>query len=125
MSVLAWVGLGLAGGVGAVARALLTQAVTARVGRRPSLPYGTLAVNLSGAFALGLVAASGLDGDALRIVATGLLGAFTTFSTWMLETERTAAGAAEAGGSRGRAALNVVVSLAAGLLAVWLGRDVV
>jgi fluoride exporter len=117
VSVFAWVGLGLAGGVGAVARALLTHAVNVRAGR--AFPYGTLAVNLSGALALGLLAGSGLDGDALRIAGTGLLGAYTTFSTWMLETERAATGR-----HHGRAALNVVVSIAAGLLAVWLGRDV-
>jgi CrcB protein len=115
VSAVAWVGLGLAGGCGAVARALLTHAVNVRAGR--AFPFGTLAVNLSGAIVLGVLAGSGLSGDALRIVGTGLVGAYTTFSTWMLETQHAAAG-----GHRGRAVANIAVSLAAGLLAVWLGR---
>jgi CrcB protein len=115
MSALAWVAVGLTGGCGAVARALLTHAVNVRAGR--ALPYGTLAVNLSGAAVLGVIAGSGLSGDALRIVGIGLVGAYTTFSTWMLETQH-----ADSVGHRGRAIANIVISLAAGLLAVWLGR---
>ena len=117
MSAVAWVAVGLAGGCGAVARALLTHAVNVRAGR--AFPYGTLAVNLSGAVVLGVIAGSGLSGDALRIVGIGLIGAYTTFSTWMLETHH-----AYALGHRGRAVANIAVSLAAGLLAVWLGRTV-
>ena len=87
-----------------------------RAGR--AFPWGTLAVNLSGAFALGLLVGAAVGGDALRLAGTGFLGAYTTFSTWMLETHRLA----EDG--RGRAALaNVAVSLAAGLLFAWLGRE--
>jgi CrcB protein len=115
MSAIAWIAVGLAGGCGAVARALLTHLVNIRAGR--SFPYGTLAVNLSGAVVLGVLAGSGLSGDALRIAGTGFLGAYTTFSTWMLETHH-----ADATGHRGRAVANIVLSLAAGLLAVWLGR---
>ena len=117
MSAVVWVAVGLAGGCGAVARALLTHLVNVRAGR--AFPYGTLAVNLSGAVVLGVIAGSGLSGDALRIVGTGLIGAYTTFSTWMLETHHT-----NALGHRGRAVANIVVSLVAGLLAVWLGRTV-
>jgi len=115
MSALAWVAVGLAGGCGAVGRALLTHAVNVRAGR--AFPYGTLAVNLSGAVALGVIAGSGLSGDALRIAGLGLIGAYTTFSTWMLETHH-----ADAAGHRARAVANIAVSLAVGLLAVWLGR---
>ena len=64
-----------------------------------------------------LVGAAAGD-DAPRLLAAGLLGAYTTFSTWMLETERLAAG-----GRRRAAAANIAVSLALGLLAVWLGRE--
>jgi fluoride exporter len=117
MSAVAWVAVGLAGGCGAVARALLTHFVNVRAGR--AFPYGTLAVNLSGALVLGVIAGSGLSGDALRIVGIGLVGAYTTFSTWMFETHH-----ANATGHRGRAVANIAVSLAAGLLAVWLGRAV-
>jgi CrcB protein len=117
MSAVVWVAVGLAGGCGAVARALLTHAVNVRAGR--AFPYGTLAVNLSGAVVLGVIAGSGVSGDALRIVGMGLLGAYTTFSTWMFETHH-----AHATGHRGRAVANIAVSLAAGLFAVWLGRTV-
>ena len=117
MSAVAWVAVGLAGGCGAVARALLTHLVNIRTGR--AFPYGTLTVNLSGASFSACMAGSGLSGDALRIVGTGLLGAYTTFSTWMFETHH-----ANALGHRGRAVANIAVSLAAGLLVVWLGRSV-
>jgi fluoride exporter len=117
MSAVAWIAVGLAGGCGAVGRALFTHLVNVRAGR--AFPYGTLAVNLSGAVVLGMIAGSGLSGDALRIVGTGLIGAYTTFSTWMLETHHV-----NALGHRGRAVANIAVSLAAGLLALWLGRTV-
>jgi fluoride exporter len=106
-------GIGLLGGVGAVARFLLDGAVTARAGS--GFPWGTLAVNLSGAFALGLLV--GVADDTYRLLGTGLLGAYTTFSTWMLESHRL--------GEDGRlrvGALNFALSLAAGIAAVWLGR---
>ncbi len=48
----------------------------------------------------------------------GLIGGYTTFSTWMLESERLAVA-----GARGVAAANIVVSLLAGVGAVWLGRE--
>jgi fluoride exporter len=117
MSAVTWIALGLAGGCGAVARALLTHAVNVRAGR--AFPYGTLAVNLSGAAVLGVIAGSSLSGDALRIVGIGLIGAYTTFSTWMFETHH-----ADATGHRDRAIANIAVSLVAGLFAVWLGRTV-
>ncbi len=78
MSALVWVGVGLLGGLGAVARVLLT-----RVGGGPV--RGTLWVNLVGALGLGAMAGAGVGGDALLLLGGGLLGAFTTFSTWMAE----------------------------------------
>ena len=89
--------LALAGGAGAVARFLIAS--------RLPVPYGTLAVNVSGAFALGLL------GDSF-ILGTGFVGAYTTFSTWMLETN---------GLDRRPACLNIVGSLALGLAAAGLG----
>jgi fluoride exporter len=117
MSAPAWIAVGLAGGCGAVARALLTHAVNLRAGR--AFPYGTLAVNLTGALALGILAGAGVSGDAQRIAGVGLLGGYTTFSTWMYETQHVAER-----GHRTRAALNIVLSLALGLVAVWLGRAI-
>ena len=115
MSAAVLLGLGLLGGVGAIARFVLDGAVSARVGR--TVPFGTLAVNVSGAFLLGLLAGAAVAGDAYRLAAPGLLGAFTTFSTWALESHRL--------GEDGRlrlGALNFAVSLALGIGAAWLGR---
>ena len=58
-----------------------------------------------------------LHGDRLTLVATGLLGSYTTFSTWMFDSHRLLRD-----GRRTHAALNLAASLALGLLAVWLGR---
>jgi fluoride exporter len=55
-------------------------------------PVGTLVVNVSGSFALGVVVglllAHGLDPDVRTVVGTGFLGAYTTFSTYSYETVR-------------------------------------
>jgi len=115
MSAPAWIGVALLGGVGALARFLLDAAV-AESAAGP-FPAGTLAVNLSGAAALGLVAGAALHGTALAIVAGGGLGSYTTFSTWMFESQRL--------GEAGRATLlwlNIGLSLLAGLVAVSLGH---
>jgi fluoride exporter len=117
VTLLVLLAVGVVGGLGAIARFLLDGAVGARLGR--DLPFGTLAVNVSGAFALGILAGVALTGDAYRIAGTGFLGAFTTFSTWMFESHRL--------GEDGRlrdGALNIAVSLALGLAAAWLGRHV-
>jgi fluoride exporter len=115
VSLAGWVGIAVLGGVGALARFALDVAVAKRAGS--AFPWGTLAVNVSGAFLLGFVVGVALTGEALVLVATGLLGSYTTFSTWMLESQRLA----EDG--EGRAALlNLLVSVAAGLIAVAVGR---
>ena len=105
------------GGLGAIGRFTLDSAVSRRVGR--SFPWGTLAVNLSGAFALGVLAGATISDDAYRIAGTGLLGAYTTFSTWALESHRLA----EDGRLRLGVA-NLLVSLVAGLALAWLGQQV-
>jgi fluoride exporter len=106
---------GLVGGVGAILRFLLDGAVGRRVGR--AFPFGTLAVNLSGAFVLGVLAGAALSDDAYRVAGTGLIGAFTTFSTWALESHRLA--------EDGRAplgALNFAASLVLGVTLAWAGQ---
>jgi fluoride exporter len=119
MSPLAWVGVAALGGAMAVARFLVDSTVTARLGggRLAGFPVGTLAVNLSGAVLLGLLAGAGLSGSAYAIVAGGGIGSYTTFSTWMLQSHR----AGEAGDARVLWA-NIVVSLLAGFAAVALGH---
>jgi CrcB protein len=107
-------GIGLFGAVGAIARFLLDGAVSARASSM--FPLGTLVVNLTGAFALGFVTGK-LSGDAQLLVGTGLLGGYTTFSTWMFESHRLGEdGQLRAG------VVNLLGSLILGILAVWLGR---
>jgi CrcB protein len=108
--------VGLLGGAGAVARFVVDAAVSTRA--RRGFPIGILVVNLSGAFLLGVLVGATVHGDAYRLAATGLLGSYTTFSTWMFDSHRLATT-----GRRGAAAVNLAASLALGLLAVWLGRE--
>jgi CrcB protein len=111
----AWIAVGLLGGLAAAARFGLDAEIAARAGGR--FPLGILAVNLSGAFALGVVSGAGLDGEALAIVAGGAIGSYTTFSTWILDSHRLDT----AGGSR-LARLNIALSLLGGFAALVLGR---
>ena len=83
-------GVGLLGGLGAIARFALEASVGLRFGRE--LPLGTLVVNVLGAFLLGLIAGAALDDEASKLLGTGAIGAFTTFSTWALESQRMAEG---------------------------------
>lgn len=115
MNATAWLEVALLGGAAAIARFLLDAAVSERA--TGAFPAGTLAVNLSGALALGLLTGAALRGTALAVIAGGGLGSYTTFSTWMFESQRL--------GEDGEAAalwLNLGVSLAAGLAAVTLGH---
>jgi len=110
-----WAGVALLGGAGAIARFLLSAAVARR--SEGWFPWGTLAVNLSGTALLGLLAGLALHGNALTLAGGGLLGSYTTFSTWMLDSERLA----EHHSGRALAA-NVAGSVLLGLAAVALGR---
>ena len=117
MSWWVWIGVALLGGAGATSRFLLDAAIAARTGRR--LPLGTLTVNATGALLLGLPTGLAARGDVEVLAGAALLGSYTTFSTWMLETHRLA----EDGEIR-RAVVNVVVTLAVGLAAAALGRAI-
>lgn len=116
MSALVLLGVGLLGGLGAIARFLLDGAVAARLGR--SFPFGTLAVNLSGAFVLGVLVGAIVGEDAFRLAGTGFLGAFTTFSTWALESHRLGED-----GQRALGQVNFAASLILGVLAAWTGEE--
>lgn len=111
----AWFAVPLLGSLGALTRFSLDRLVSARSSR--GLPVGTLAVNLSGALALGLVTGLALSGDALVLAGSATIGSYTTFSTWVFETERLG----EAG-QLGAAVLNAVLSIVVGIAAVALGR---
>ena len=114
MSALVWAGIGLCGGVGAVLRLLVDTSVSRRW--PAPFPYGTFVINLSGSFVLGLLDGIVLPKDAALLVGTGVIGAYTTFSTWMFETQRL-------GEERqSRVALaNIGISSAAGVAAAALG----
>lgn len=82
---------------------------------------GIFVVNVTGSFAIGLFLALGEDRfswshETRVLVAAGFLGGYTTFSTLAWQTFRLTEGR-----EVGLAALNVVGSVVAGLLAVWAG----
>lgn len=117
MSPIGWLAVGLLGGAAAGARYLIDAELSRWIDSH--IPLGILAVNLTGALAVGLVAGSTLSGEALTILTSGAIGSFTTFSTWMLDTHLL--------GGRERAKLawlNVAVSLVAGFLALALGHGI-
>ncbi|MFL5873933.1 MAG: fluoride efflux transporter CrcB [Solirubrobacterales bacterium] len=115
MSIVVWIGVGILGGCAALARFGLTLLVADRL--HPHLPLGTMAVNVSGAFLLGLLVGLSPSGDARLLLGAGAIGSYTTFSTWMLETQRI-----EEAHKRRIAIVNVGLSIALGLGAAALGR---
>lgn len=83
---LVWGGVVVLGGVGSVLRFMVDRAVGSRTAR--AFPFGTLAVNVSGAALLGFLGGLALSKHAALLAGTAFVGAYTTFSTWMLETQR-------------------------------------
>lgn len=112
MSAVGWAGLGVLGAGGAVARVVVAEALAVRLAG--GVVGAIAAINVAGAFALGLLDGLGVAGDLRLVLGTGTLGAFTTFSTWMLDARITR-------GARGRAMVLGGV-LAAGVLAAWAGN---
>jgi CrcB protein len=110
-----WLGVGVLGGLGAIARFLLDGLISANSGA--SFPLGTLVVNLSGALVLGVLVGVALSGDAYLLAGTAVIGSYTTFSTWMLESHRLAED-----GRRWLLWANVTLSLVLGVGAAALGR---
>ena len=115
MAITVWIGVVALGGVGAVLRFVVDRAVAARVFR--SFPFGTLTVNLSGAVVLGLLSGLTLSYHVALLAGTAFVGSYTTFSTWMFETQRL-------GEERQiwPALANIVVSVVLGVAAATLGR---
>lgn len=119
MSALVWGGVAVLGGAGAIARFMLDSAIGSRTARAGGFPLGTFAVNVSGALLLGLLSGAALTGDALVLAGAATLGSYTTFSTWMLESQRLAEDADASG-----ALLNILLSLAVGIGAAALGHAI-
>ncbi len=113
------VAIGVAGAIGALARYGVSLAALRWLGN--DFPYGTLYVNLIGCFLLGIIVELTMEDRSLApqtrvIVGTGFLGAFTTFSTFGVDTYR----AMEAG-AWGLAASNVAINVIGGLALVAAG----
>jgi CrcB protein len=110
-----WLAVGVLGGLGAIARFVIDARVSANTAAQ--FPLGTLLVNLSGALVLGVLVGFALGGDEYLLSGTAVIGSYTTFSTWMLESHRLAED-----GRRWLLVANVVLSLLLGVGAAALGR---
>ncbi|GLQ37846.1 putative fluoride ion transporter CrcB [Rhizobium albus] len=116
----------LGGGLGAALRHLTNLAAFRLLG--PNFPFGTLAVNVIGSFLMGVLVEVvarrfGASAELRLFLATGVLGGYTTFSAFSLDTivlwERGAPGLAVA-----YVGLSVLLSLAAIIGGLWLARTV-
>jgi len=113
-----WVAFG--GALGSVARFACSGLAVRWFGAH--FPWGTVFVNVTGSLAIGVLAALAtggrplIGGDVRAFLIVGVLGGFTTFSSFSLETLNLARG-----GQLGAAGANVALSLIACLVAVWLG----
>jgi fluoride exporter len=116
VTTLLWVFLG--GGLGSVSRYVVGQWAATAFGL--SFPYGTLIVNVTGCFLLGALVQFAVAGswhaDVRAALGAGLLGGFTTYSSFNQETI-----AMMTGGAIGAAAANIAITLAGGLAAGTLG----
>ncbi len=111
MSASVLIGVALLGGLGSAARVLADRGVGER--GPDGFPHGILAVNVTGSLGLGLLVGAGAGGDLVRLLGIGLLGGYTTYSAWIVDTDLL---------PRSQAVANVAISLVAGLAAVSLGR---
>ena len=113
----------LAGGAGGSrARYMASAAIMSRFGGR--FPLGTLAVNVSGSFLVGLLMSLFTERwqphpNWRLLLVAGFLGGYTTFSSFEYETYR-----AVTGGDRWAGLLNIVGSVVLGYLAVWVGAAI-
>ena len=114
-----WIAAG--GAVGTLLRYWLNLTITARLGE--TMPWGTILINVSGSFLIGLFAALTEPGGRLPVstemrlfVLVGFCGGYTTFSSFSLQTL-----ALFQSGQGLRAVANVILSVTLCLFAVWLG----
>src|SRR4051794_19723945 len=114
--------IGVGGFFGAISRYLVDGWVTDRFGG--ALPYGTFVVNVSGSLIVGVLFAltverNGLPPESRALVMIGFIGAYTTFSTLMLESWRLIEAGSLAAGM-----INLVGSGVVGMVAVVIGLTV-
>lgn len=114
--------VGLGGFIGSVLRYWVGSAIQ-QVANNPTFPFGTLTVNLLGCLVIGFLSElAELRGvftpEARLFVFVGILGGFTTFSTFGNDTMTFLRG-----GEGLPALLNIGAHIFAGLAAIWLGRS--
>ena len=113
-----YVMIAIGGALGALARYALAAMVQQRVA--VGFPWGTFVVNVTGCFVMGVAATvlteRVVSANLQFLIPVGFIGAYTTFSTFELETFR-----AVSDGAWTIAGLNVVGSAAAGYASLWLG----
>ena len=118
-TLLKYVMVGIGGFLGAIARFWLGGYVGDRMGSR--FPWGTFIINCSGSFVIGFIITllaerTHWSPNWRYLIPVGFVGAYTTFSTFEYETLR-----AMQDGNFVIAALNIVLSVALGFVAVWMG----
>lgn len=111
--------VGLGGFLGAIARFWVGGYVSERLGTR--FPYGTFVVNMTGSFLIGLVVTilaekAHWNANWRYLIPVGFIGAYTTFSTFELETLQIFRD-----GEFFFAFLNVLLSVGVGFVSAWLG----
>jgi CrcB protein len=111
--------VGIGGFLGAIARFWLGGFISNRLGAK--FPYGTFVINISGSYLIGLIVTvlderSHWSANWRYLIPIGFIGAYTTFSTFELETFQTLRD-----GEFLFASLNVLLSVMVGFIAVWLG----
>ena len=117
MEALLWAGVLVLGGIGAIFRTRIGAAIDER--KQTAFPLGTFVVNISGSFIAGVLYGAAVAGDGELLASTALIGAYTTFSTWMSDNDRLARD-----GPGELALLNLFGSLFAGLAAALLGMTI-
>lgn len=125
-ALLAIAAVAVGGAVGSVMRYLVSNWFTDRLG--PDFPWGTFAINVSGAFLIGIVlqlaaARAGISPYVRLFLATGILGGYTTFSTFAYETYTLGTGNLSLQ-AFGYAAGSVLAGVAAAYLGVIVVRAV-
>jgi fluoride exporter len=116
---LKYVMVGVGGCFGSMLRFWLGSYIGSRMGTR--FPYGTLVINISGSFLIGLVFAvlvtrTHWSPNLVYLIPIGFIGGYTTFSSFEFETFRTIQD-----GQLGLAILYVALSVFVGFIAVWGG----
>jgi CrcB protein len=117
VSVLVWTGVVVIGGFGSVLRFLVDRLAAQR--SPGAFPLGTLVVNVSGSLVLGVITGLTASPDVVLLAGTAAVGSYTTFSTWMFETQRLGEERQLSG-----AAMNLLISVILGVAAAALGRAI-